>query len=77
MWARQNRRRFDASNMLKLMLARGEIHCIGATTLKEYREYIKKIGLRKKVSTDSVEEPTVEDTITIKRFKIGLNLFMG
>jgi len=58
----------DASNMLKPMLARGEIHCIGATTLKEYREYIEKDrALERRFQPILVEEPTVEDTITILR----------
>ena len=58
----------DASNMLKPMLARGEIDCIGATTLNEYREYIEKDrALERRFQTVIVEEPTVEDTITILR----------
>lgn len=58
----------DASNMLKPMLARGEIDCIGATTLNEYREYIEKDrALERRFQTVMVEEPTVEDTITILR----------
>jgi ATP-dependent Clp protease ATP-binding subunit ClpB len=58
----------DASNMLKPMLARGEIDCIGATTLNEYREYIEKDrALERRFQTVLVGEPTVEDTITILR----------
>lgn len=58
----------DASNMLKPMLARGEIDCVGATTLNEYREYIEKDrALERRFQTVMVEEPTVEDTITILR----------
>ncbi len=58
----------DASNMLKPMLARGEIHCIGATTLNEYRKYIEKDGaLERRFQKVQVNEPTVMDTITILR----------
>ena len=58
----------DASNMLKPMLARGEIDCIGATTLKEYREYIEKDrALERRFQPVMVNEPSVEDTITILR----------
>ena len=58
----------DAGNILKPMLARGEIHVIGATTLKEYREYIEKDGaLERRFQKIKVSEPTVEDTITILR----------
>ncbi len=58
----------DTSNILKPMLARGEIHVIGATTLKEYREYIEKDGaLERRFQKVKVEEPNVEDTITILR----------
>ena len=58
----------DASNMLKPMLARGELHCIGATTLKEYREYIEKdSALERRFEKVLVSEPTVEDTISILR----------
>ena len=58
----------DAGNMLKPMLARGEIHCIGATTLNEYRKYIEKDGaLERRFQKVLVKEPTVEDTITILR----------
>jgi ATP-dependent Clp protease ATP-binding subunit ClpB len=58
----------DASNMLKPLLARGEIDCIGATTLNEYREYIEKDrALERRFQTVLVAEPTVEDTITILR----------
>jgi len=58
----------DASNMLKPLLARGEIDCIGATTLNEYREYIEKDrALERRFQTVMIGEPTVEDTITILR----------
>ncbi|MBQ4312372.1 MAG: AAA family ATPase, partial [Oscillospiraceae bacterium] len=58
----------DAGNMLKPMLARGELHCIGATTLNEYREYIEKdSALERRFQPVMVPEPTVEDTITILR----------
>ncbi len=58
----------DTSNILKPMLARGEIHVIGATTLNEYRKYIEKDGaLERRFQKIKVEEPTVEDTITILR----------
>ncbi len=58
----------DVSNMLKPMLARGEIHCIGATTLNEYRKYIEKDGaLERRFQKVLVQEPTVIDTITILR----------
>ena len=58
----------DASNMLKPMLARGEIHCIGATTLNEYRKYIEKDGaLERRFQKVLVEAPSVMDTITILR----------
>ena len=58
----------DAGNMLKPMLARGEIHCIGATTLNEYRKYIEKDGaLERRFQKVLVKEPTVIDTITILR----------
>lgn len=58
----------DASNMLKPMLARGELHCIGATTLKEYREYIEKdSALERRFQKVLVSEPTVLDTISILR----------
>ncbi len=58
----------DAGNMLKPMLARGELHCIGATTLDEYREYIEKdAALERRFQPVMVEEPTVEDTISILR----------
>ena len=58
----------DASNMLKPMLARGEIDCIGATTLKEYREYIEKDrALERRFQPVMVNEPTVEDTYSILR----------
>ena len=58
----------DAGNMLKPMLARGELHCIGATTLDEYRQYIEKDpALERRFQPVMVEEPTVEDTISILR----------
>ena len=66
----------DTSNILKPMLARGEIHVIGATTLNEYRKYIEKDGaLERRFQKIIVSEPTVEDTITIlsglkERFEI-------
>jgi len=72
----------DAGNMLKPMLARGELHCIGATTLDEYRQYIEKDpALERRFQQVLVEEPTVEDTISIlrglkERFEIhhGVNI---
>ena len=58
----------DAGNILKPMLARGELHCIGATTLNEYRQYIEKDqALERRFQPVMVDEPTVEDTITILR----------
>lgn len=58
----------DAGNLLKPMLARGELHCIGATTLKEYRKYIEKDpALERRFQHVLVDEPTVEDTISILR----------
>ena len=58
----------DAGNMLKPMLARGELHCIGATTLDEYRKYIEKdAALERRFQPVMVEEPSVEDTISILR----------
>ena len=58
----------DAGNMLKPMLARGELHCIGATTLDEYRKYIEKDpALERRFQPVTVDEPTVEDTISILR----------
>ena len=58
----------DAGNMLKPMLARGELHCIGATTLDEYRQYIERdAALERRFQPVMVEEPTVEDTISILR----------
>ncbi len=58
----------DASNMLKPALARGELHCVGATTLDEYRQYIEKdAALARRFQPVFVEEPTVEDTISILR----------
>ncbi|AIS60604.1 ATP-dependent chaperone ClpB [Listeria ivanovii] len=72
----------DAGNMLKPMLARGELHCIGATTLDEYREYIEKdAALERRFQKVLVPEPTVEDTVSIlrglkERFEIhhGVNI---
>jgi len=58
----------DAGNILKPMLARGELHCIGATTLDEYRKYIEKdAALERRFQTVMVDQPTVEDTISILR----------
>lgn len=58
----------DAGQLLKPMLARGELHCIGATTLDEYREYIEKdAALERRFQPVQVDEPTVEDTISILR----------
>lgn len=69
----------DAGNMLKPMLARGEIHCIGATTLNEYRKYIEKDGaLERRFQKILVNQPTVIDTITILRgLKPKLEVFHG
>ncbi len=69
----------DAGNMLKPMLARGEIHCIGATTLNEYRKYIEKDGaLERRFQKILVKEPTVIDTISILRgLKSKLEVFHG
>ena len=69
----------DAGNMLKPMLARGEIHCIGATTLNEYRKYIEKDGaLERRFQKITVTEPTVLDTITILRgLKSRLEVYHG
>ena len=69
----------DAGNMLKPMLARGEIHCIGATTLNEYRKYIEKDGaLERRFQKIQVSEPTVLDTITILRgLKNRFEVFHG
>src|SRR3712207_2168924 len=58
----------DASNMLKPMLARGELHCIGATTLDEYRKHIEKdAALERRFQPVLVDQPSVEDTISILR----------
>lgn len=58
----------DAGNLLKPMLARGELHCIGATTLKEYRQYIEKdAALERRFQPVMVDQPTVEDTISVLR----------
>jgi ATP-dependent Clp protease ATP-binding subunit ClpB len=58
----------DAGNLLKPMLARGELHCIGATTLNEYRKYVEKdAALERRFQTVFVDQPTVEDTISILR----------
>ena len=69
----------DAGNMLKPMLARGELHCIGATTLDEYRTYIEKDpALERRFQPVLVEEPTVEDTISILRgLKEHYEIFHG
>lgn len=69
----------DAGNMLKPMLARGELHCIGATTLDEYRQYIEKDpALERRFQSVLVDEPTVEDTITILRgLKERYEIFHG
>ena len=69
----------DASNMLKPMLARGELHCIGATTLNEYRNYIEKdTALERRFQKVMIDEPTVEDTISILRgLKERFELFHG
>ena len=69
----------DAGNMLKPMLARGEIHCVGATTLNEYRKYIEKDGaLERRFQKIQVNEPTVLDTITILRgLKNRFEVFHG
>lgn len=69
----------DTSNMLKPLLARGEIHCIGATTLNEYRKYIEKDGaLERRFQKVMVKEPTVADTITILRgLKERFELYHG
>ncbi len=66
--AGKNNGALDAGNMLKPMLARGELHCIGATTLDEYRQYIEKdAALERRFQPVQVDEPTVEDTISILR----------
>ena len=58
----------DAANLLKPMLARGELHCIGATTLDEHRKYIEKdAALERRMQKVMVHEPSVEDTISILR----------
>src|SRR6202022_1138877 len=58
----------DAGNLLKPMLARGELHCIGATTLDEYRKYIEKdAAFERRFQTVMADQPTVEDTISILR----------
>jgi len=69
----------DAGNMLKPLLARGELHCIGATTLKEYKQYIEKdAALERRFQPIKVEESSVEDTITILRgLKKSYELFHG
>ncbi len=69
----------DAGNMLKPMLARGELHCIGATTLDEYRQYVEKdAALERRFQPVMVEEPTVEDTISILRgLKERYEIFHG
>src|SRR5574344_1710410 len=69
----------DAGNLLKPMLARGELHCIGATTVDEYRKYIEKDpALERRFQPVMVEEPTVEDTIAILRgLKERYEIFHG
>ena len=70
----------DAGQLLKPMLARGELHCVGATTLDEYREYIEKdAALERRFQPVMVDEPTVEDTISILRgnFKDRYEVFHG
>ncbi len=69
----------DAGNLLKPMLARGELHCIGATTLDEYRKYIEKdAALERRFQPVQVDEPTVEDTISILRgLKEKYEIFHG
>lgn len=69
----------DAGNLLKPMLARGELHCIGATTLDEYRKYIEKdAALERRFQPVTVDEPTVEDTISILRgLKERYEIFHG
>ena len=69
----------DAGNMLKPMLARGELHCIGATTLDEYRQYIEKdAALARRFQPVMVDEPTVEDTIsTLRGLKERYEVFHG
>jgi ATP-dependent Clp protease ATP-binding subunit ClpB len=69
----------DAGNMLKPMLARGELHCIGATTLDEYRKYIEKdSALERRFQPVMVDEPTVEDTVSILRgLKERFEVFHG
>ncbi len=69
----------DAGNMLKPMLARGELHCIGATTISEYRQYIEKdAALERRFQPVMVDEPTVEESITILRgLKERYELFHG
>ncbi len=69
----------DAGNLLKPMLARGELHCIGATTLDEYRQYIEKdAALERRFQPVQVDEPTVEDTISILRgLKEKYEIFHG
>ena len=69
----------DAGNLLKPMLARGELHCIGATTLDEYRKYIEKdAALERRFQPVMVDEPTVEDTISIlRRLKERYEIFHG
>src|SRR5678815_4697617 len=58
----------DAANMLKPMLARGELRCVGATTLKEYQQYVEKDkALERRFQTVFVDEPSVEETISILR----------
>ena len=68
----------DAGNLLKPMLARGELHCIGATTLNEYRQYIEKdAALERRFQPVMVDEPTVEDTISMRGLKERYEVFHG
>ena len=67
----------DAGNMLKPMLARGELHCIGATTLNEYRQNIEKdAALERRFQTVLVDQPNVEDTISILRGFVNVLKFI-
>lgn len=69
----------DAGNLLKPLLARGELHCIGATTLDEYRKYIEKdAALERRFQPVTVDEPNVEDTVSILRgLKERYEIFHG
>ena len=65
----------DAGNLLKPMLARGELHCIGATTLDEYRQYIEKdAALERRFQPVQIDEPTLQDTISILRAYRGSDI---